>query len=688
MKGNNQFLSFLNQEVLVKMKYFSSLFSFALLSAAQSAQAMPISKSVSFDRRENNADYIYLTKKRSKLAEVVADISSWDEDKDSSLCRLRQYIADGHSVALKEAVLETLAYAELVVLKKSKQLSSDILNQINDALDQLADMIERGFLDVLESIEEYSLEIVEEDYLDVADEYYDGANLRCSFCEELSLSCEQPLCKIECERGPRGPRGHRGHRGHAGPTGATGATGITGATGATGTFNSASCVDSICTANLTVTNCINELCVLSLSVVDESISGILSANDAVIGSADIACDITVGCNISMNDSISGAVGNVIKNDAPFIHTYPAGSSNTFVGENAGNFTMSATSSVSSGGHHISPPNAPLGGNTAVGFSAFASNTTGQHNTVMGTQALLSNTTGSFNTAIGYLSMFINTTGQLNVAVGDTSMSNNVTGSQNVAVGVSTFASGDNNVIIGYNAGNDGSQNIGIGASSLFNIESDQNVAIGYGTMAGSSSTNGNNVALGYQALFNVQGGFNIGIGSSAGNGSTLATSDNNIYIANNGVDESGAIRIGTNGTHTACFIQGINGVTTGLAAVPVLVDGNGQLGTVSSSIRFKHDINEMASDSEIIYQLNPVTFVFNNDSSGAKQYGLIAEEVDQVFPAIVVRDPNGEPATVQYQVLPVLMLNELIKHQAAIELQNAVIENINNRLMALEELTS
>jgi Chaperone of endosialidase len=166
----------------------------------------------------------------------------------------------------------------------------------------------------------------------------------------------------------------------------------------------------------------------------------------------------------------------------------------------------------------------------------------------------------------------------------------------------------------------------------------------------------------------------------------LATSDNNIYIANNGTDESGAIRVGTLGTHTTCFIQGINGVTTGLAAIPVLVDGNGQLGTVSSSIRFKHDIAEMGDDSEIIYQLNPVTFVFNNDSSETKQYGLIAEEVEQVFPAIVVRDPNGNPVTIQYQVLPVLLLNELIKQRELIEWQNMIIENMNNRLMVLEQI--
>src|SRR5271166_6375948 len=207
MKRNIQFLSFLNKKVLMKVKYFSLFFSFALLFAAQSAQAMPISKSVSFDRRETDADYIYLTKNRSKLAEVVADISSWDEDKDSPLCQLRQYISEGHTIALKEAVLDTLAYAELVVLKNNRELLSDILNQINDALDQLADMIERGFLDVL--VDEYSLEIIEEDSFDVVDEYYDGVVPRRSFCAELPSCFEKPSCKIECERGPRGPRGRR-----------------------------------------------------------------------------------------------------------------------------------------------------------------------------------------------------------------------------------------------------------------------------------------------------------------------------------------------------------------------------------------------------------------------------------------------------------------------------------------------
>jgi hypothetical protein len=42
-----------------------------------------------------------------------------------------------------------------------------------------------------------------------------------------------------------------------------------------------------------------------------------------------------------------------------------------------------------------------------------------------------------------------------------------------------------------------------------------------------------------------------------------------------------------------------------------------------------------------------------------KQFGLIAEEVSEVFPEIVVVDENGQPLTVQYHILPSLLLNEV-----------------------------
>ena len=116
------------------------------------------------------------------------------------------------------------------------------------------------------------------------------------------------------------------------------------------------------------------------------------------------------------------------------------------------------------------------------------------------------------------------------------------------------------------------------------------------------------------------------------------------------------------------------------ASSTVLVNGVGQLGTLVSSRRFKHDIAAMADDSASIYNLNPVTFAYNGDASETRQYGLIAEEVDEVMPSIVVKDENGQPYTVQYQVLPVLMLNELQKQHGEIREQREMFEERISRL--------
>jgi len=114
-------------------------------------------------------------------------------------------------------------------------------------------------------------------------------------------------------------------------------------------------------------------------------------------------------------------------------------------------------------------------------------------------------------------------------------------------------------------------------------------------------------------------------------------------------------------------MAGIRGVTTGIAnAIPVLIDSAGQLGTVSSTRRVKHNIKDMGNDSAAIYKLRPVTFAYNGDTSETKQYGLIAEEASEVFPEIVVVDENGQPFTVQYHVLPALLLNEFKKLAARV----------------------
>jgi hypothetical protein len=154
------------------------------------------------------------------------------------------------------------------------------------------------------------------------------------------------------------------------------------------------------------------------------------------------------------------------------------------------------------------------------------------------------------------------------------------------------------------------------------------------------------------------------VGDSAGY--NLTTGSNNIDIGHLGVaDESNTIRIGTPGTQTATFIAGISG-TTAAAGVAVYVTGDGQLGTLPSSRRFKKDIAEMSASSEAILALRPVTFRYKPEvaSEEIPQFGLIAEEVEKICPALVARDARGDTWSVRYEAVNAMLLNEFLKeHQ-------------------------
>ena len=181
-----------------------------------------------------------------------------------------------------------------------------------------------------------------------------------------------------------------------------------------------------------------------------------------------------------------------------------------------------------------------------------------------------------------------------------------------------------------------------------------------------------NTAVGNSALLsNTTGSSNIALGASAG--ITITAGDRNIDIGNTGVAaDTDTIRIGTIQTRT--FIAGIRGVTTGNNnAVPVFIDSNGQLGTTSSSRRFKKEIKPMNSTSEAILALKPVTFHYKSDKTNTPQFGLIAEDVAAVKPDLVVRDENGEIYTVRYEAVNAMLLNEFLKeHSTVQELKNEI----------------
>src|SRR5206468_5760537 len=279
---------------------------------------------------------------------------------------------------------------------------------------------------------------------------------------------------------------------------------------------------------------------------------------------------------------------------------------------------------------VSPPpdGGYPGGNTAEGQAALFSLTTGTGNTATGFKTLFRNTTGFSNTANGANALFSNTTGEGNTAIGQGALSINTTGVANVAVGAGALAANTNsasNTAVGTNsliANTTGFENTAIGDEALAISNGTNNSALG--DFALFRNTTGNfNTAVGESALFsNTTGSLNIAIGRDAGD--SITTADNAICIGSN--------LTGAN-VSNSCFIGNIRGVTTtNPDAIPVLIDSAGQLGTASSSRRFKREIKPMDRASESILALKPVTFNYRSDKKSTPQFGLIAEEVAEVNP--------------------------------------------------------
>jgi hypothetical protein len=337
-------------------------------------------------------------------------------------------------------------------------------------------------------------------------------------------------------------------------------------------------------------------------------------------------------------------------------------------------------------------------NTATGAEALLNNATGNANTATGKYSLHDNTTGFDNTATGHNALRGNTTGEGNTATGRMALTNNISGVDNTATGkvaLGSEISGGGNTATGTEAlyadlgGNDntatghrtmfnsnGSYCTADGAYALYNNQAGSNTAIGY--VASYNNTGGSgNTALGGGALqFNTTGNNNIGIGSGGG---IYIDGSNNIAIGNYGVSgDNNAIRIGTTGTHTATFVAGISG--TPVVGDAVVVDSNGQLGTIASSARFKKDVQPMDKNSEALLALKPVRFHYKSDTKATPQFGLIAEEVAKVNPDLVVRDRKGEIYSVRYDAVNAMLLNEFLKAHRQIEEQDKRIDELTAQL--------
>ena len=314
-------------------------------------------------------------------------------------------------------------------------------------------------------------------------------------------------------------------------------------------------------------------------------------------------------------------------------------------------------------------------NTAHGWFSLFSNTTGSSNTADGFQALYTNTDGGDNTAYAFQAMYTNTgsfdvqAGSFNTAVGYQALYSN-------SADIFHFAAGSFNTAVGYQAlfsNISGSSNTATGNLALYtNTIGLENTAIGYLSLF--NTTGGDNTAIGFDALGNnTTGGGNTALGHQAG--LSVTTANNVICIGS----------IGAANVDNSCFIGNIRGTTTSnFDALPVLIDSAGQLGTQGSSRRFKREIKTMGNASEAILSLKPVSFHYKSDAKNIPQFGLIAEEVAKVNPALVVLDKDGKPYSVRYDAVNAMLLNEFLKAHKTVEGQNRELENQERKIQEQE----
>jgi hypothetical protein len=345
-------------------------------------------------------------------------------------------------------------------------------------------------------------------------------------------------------------------------------------------------------------------------------------------------------------------------------------------------------------------------NTASGFNALQANSTGTQNTAIGSEALFANTTGAKNSAFGFQALFSNTgdgsgNGSSNVAVGGQALYSNTTGNDNAAAGCRALYSnttGSYNVASGFQAlysntgdgAGNGTANTAVGFEALYsNALGNDSAAVGYEALT-SSTGGGYSVASGYEALFSATTGtFNTACGYQAlgnttsgsanvalgqGAGMAVTTGFYNIDIASPATAaDNDVIRIGNGQTQT--FISGIAGATASGGAAVYVNPSTGQLGTLTSSRRFKSDIKDMGRASEAIFALRPVAFRYRRevDPEGTPQFGLVAEEVEKVSPDLVVHDAQGRVYSVRYEAVNAMLLNEFVRQHGRLEAQAKVI---------------
>lgn len=320
-------------------------------------------------------------------------------------------------------------------------------------------------------------------------------------------------------------------------------------------------------------------------------------------------------NFELPATTASGLSGVIKQDgASLIHSYASSGlpladkrSNFFAGYSSGNFGFSGA------------------GNTGVGGKALQSLTSGGQSTAVGYESLMALTNGDGNTSMGYQAGKVINIGDTNSLFGFQAGTALSDGSNNAAFGASALV-----------AGTSASESTAVGARSLAAITTgSKNTAIGFESLQ-TLNTGSMNTALGWKAGHDATGSGNVFLGFEAGYNETAS---NRLHIAN---------------SSTSTLIYGeFGGVPrVGIATVAPGVtfqvgnNGDGTLAranawTVFSDRRLKENFSRMEDSLEGILKLSGYRYYWKNSTDRSRQVGVIAQEVEKVFPEVVARDANG-----------------------------------------------
>ena len=279
---------------MIATRFFSLFIACALFVAPLplSAIAQEISTNISqfeADIIDQNPEAVYidLSKERSNIGAIIAQLSDLDENDTSLLHELNKHIKNGFSFAEYNAVIETLEYATSIINKNYMRLQSADAEKIAADLDGVIESVINGSLKRRPTL-------TIDDNIDVLGHSTFEKHVKTK--EGIHVEGKLKVGKKAKFKENVTIEGNLIVYGDAEVDGTLSVTDLV----------VTDCIENLCVDNLTVTNCIANLCVDSLSVtdlavancmtslcvntlsvVDESISGTLSANDAYITNATI-----------------------------------------------------------------------------------------------------------------------------------------------------------------------------------------------------------------------------------------------------------------------------------------------------------------------------------------------------------------------------------------------------------------